>query len=548
MLINVTIDGDLDSNKTLRNVAEKDIRNVQTEGLFQHLCDNHELCWPKVCWIKNNPELQLLEPTLKFYTPYQREKFKSMLETIFHLSINQGICEMMNVTRLACNVVLSDQDLVNISKIELERNQQRLHNSQELIPYGKKAQCNIDANQFYPSFALQIPDFDETTKCVTCHAFPKYTAKGGSKSLCYTIAAILSQGITIVFSPLKALIDDQVMESIKAEIPCSGLYASTEQPLWYQKKVFEEIACGLTKIIFTTPEKFQMNAGFRSMLQKYDTTNGIRFVKITTRLGIDYQQASLICNIAFEDNQIIYESCENITTELQSKVSKEIITMYHIATNAFGMGINIPDVRIVIHAGFLMSISNLVQESGRAGRDGLPVKAIIMYSQKNIRIIMGIYSNGQSSINANEREEVESIERTKYLSEAKHKIREVLFYCSSIYQCRKKALIDYFAWPGDSTSNECNVCDNCLRCDIKNKFRELPIYLEKFSRKLKTKEDAFLLLDDLVLCDLVKEDIILTRSPTAQIFTCSIFIIGITDGAIAKANTEDWQYLIKTSR
>ena len=197
------------------------------------------------------------------------------------------------------------------------------------------------------------------------------------------------------------------------------------------------------------------------------------------------------------------------------------------------------------------------------------------------------------SISANEEEgEIESMERAKYLSEAKCKIREVLFYCSSIYQCRKKAIVDYFAWTGDLASRECNVCDNCLRRasdnpawvdirtdvekileiikiitserqqitrnnvvdvfrqsqakDVKNKFGELPIYLEKFSRKLKSKEDAFLLLDDLVLRNLVEEDIILTRSPTAQTFTCSIFIIGITDKAIAKANTEVWQYLIRT--
>ena len=114
--------------------------------------------------MKNNPELQIVEPTLKSYTPYQREKFKSMLDTIFRLPINQGIrtttrtsqneafnwiklvyldkridywmtypvrhalailhnnegiCEMMNVARLACNVILSDQDLTNISKIEM---------------------------------------------------------------------------------------------------------------------------------------------------------------------------------------------------------------------------------------------------------------------------------------------------------------------------------------------------------------------------------------------------------------------------------------------
>ena len=151
------------------------------------------------------------------------------------------------------------------------------------------------------------------------------------------------------------------------------------------------------------------------------TCRQIDLQEITTRLGIDYQQASLIRNIAFEDNQIIYEvrkkkenkeqflndiiniyneietgkcilyclsikSCENITTELQSKVSKETIAMYHgelsakqksvvlldwksgkirimVATNAFGMGINIPDVRIVIHAGFPMSISKLKKKS-----------------------------------------------------------------------------------------------------------------------------------------------------------------------------------------
>jgi hypothetical protein len=68
------------------------------------------------------------------------------------------------------------------------------------------------------------------------------------------------------------------------------------------------------------------------------------------------------------------------------------------------------------------------------------------------------------SINANEEKgETELIERVKYLSEAKHKICEVLFYCSLIYQCRKRAIVDYFAWPGDSGSKECGICDNCFQ-------------------------------------------------------------------------------------
>ncbi|CAI2193084.1 8449_t:CDS:1 [Funneliformis geosporum] len=88
-------------------------------------------------------------------------------------------------------------------------------------------------------------------------------------------------------------------------------------------------------------------------------------------------------------------------------------------------------------------------------------------------------------------------------------------------------------------NNVINVFHQSQAKDVKNKFKELPVYPEKFLRKLKIKENAFLLLDDLVLRDLVKKNIILTRSPTTQIFTYSVFIIGIADEAITKTNTED---------
>jgi len=73
------------------NLTEKDIRHVQTEGLLQHLCNNHDLCWDEVCWVKNNPEIQLREPTLKSYTHSERNQFKTMLETIFRIPFGQGI-------------------------------------------------------------------------------------------------------------------------------------------------------------------------------------------------------------------------------------------------------------------------------------------------------------------------------------------------------------------------------------------------------------------------------------------------------------------------
>ena len=101
---------------------------------------------------------------------------------------------------------------------------------------------------------------------------------GGGKSLCYALASVIKTGITVVFSPLKALVDDQVFELVKVGIPCGGLYASTAQPLHYQQKVFQEIACGLTRVIITTPEKFKFNVGFRKMLERVGATKEIRFV------------------------------------------------------------------------------------------------------------------------------------------------------------------------------------------------------------------------------------------------------------------------------
>ncbi|GES96188.1 hypothetical protein GLOIN_2v1786451 [Rhizophagus clarus] len=82
--------------------------------------------------------------------------------------------------------------------------------------------------------------------------------------------------------------------------------------------------------------------------------------------------------------------------------------------------------------------------------------------------------------------------------------------------------------------------------EVKNRFGNLAVYQEKFTGKLKTKEDALLLLDDLILRKIVEEDIILNRSSTGQTCTCSVFIFGLAEDALTKANIENWNYLIKT--
>ncbi|PKC56716.1 hypothetical protein RhiirA1_401926 [Rhizophagus irregularis] len=206
---------------------------------------------------------------------------------------------------------------------------------------------------------------------------------------------------------------------------------------------------------------------------------------------------------------------------------------------------------------------NLVQESGRAGRDGLPAKAIIMFSQKDIRTAMGVYMKGKESLISSD-EGLEASAHIKYLSDAKNKIREVLFYCSNMYQCHKQAIVNYFAWPEDplpqeyaqsdalkmlevinvitkmeqqqqiTRNNVVDVFRQSQAKDVKSRFGHLAVYQEKFTRKLKTKEDAFLLLDDLVLRKIVEEDIILNRTSTGQNYTCSIFVLGLVEDALAK--------------
>jgi len=55
--------------------SEEETRHIQVEGLIQHLLDNHSMCWSDVCWIKDNSELQLQNPTLKNCTQAEIENF-----------------------------------------------------------------------------------------------------------------------------------------------------------------------------------------------------------------------------------------------------------------------------------------------------------------------------------------------------------------------------------------------------------------------------------------------------------------------------------------